>query len=142
MQCHEPGDLLALYGSLRRGEQAYREFALENRLQFVSPCIIAGNLHDFGEWPGLVEGEGRVTGELFRVIELETIGLLDNFEGCNQVNPDEGLFIRRLVPLLEPARKRAFVYFYNQDPACAPVISSGDWIAYIRSKNVHRCSRG
>lgn len=131
-------ELLALYGSLRRGQPPHVEFGLDRRLRFISPCVLSGLLHDFGEWPGLVAGQGRVVGELFEMVEPDTMQLLDGFEACDADHPEKGLFIRRLVPLVEPAATSASVYFYNRDPSAMPVITGGDWVRHLQARTALR----
>lgn len=127
---------IALYGSLRRGQRPHVDLGLDRLLRMVGPCTLKGTLHDFGDWPGLVEGEGRVHAELYEVMSPDALHTLDGYEACDPASPERGLFIRRLVPLVEPETVSAFVYFYNRDPATAPVISCGDWVRHHGERTV------
>lgn len=125
---------LALYGSLRRGQPAYRRLGLDRALRFAGPCVIAGALYDFGDWPGLVEGDGHATGELFEVVQRGVLRRLDAYEACNPARPAKGLFIRREVALVSPARMHAMVYFYNRETDDAPLVENGDWVRHLKQR--------
>ena len=125
---------LALYGSLRRGQPAYRRLGLDRALRFAGPCEISGALHDFGDWPGLVAGDGHVAGELYEVVQRGALAKLDAYEACNPARPAKGLFIRREVTLVSPARMRAMVYVFNRDTGDAPLIESGDWLRHLKER--------
>lgn len=134
MSSENQAKLIALYGSLRRRQPTYEALGLDRQLRFVGPCILEGVLHDFGEWPGLIEGKGRVAGELFEVVSQEALTQLDDYEACDLAEPDCGLFVRRLLPLAEPTDTHAFAYVYNGDIGEAPIVPGGDWIAYLATR--------
>jgi len=124
---------VAFYGTLRRGERAYLELGLEARLTDLGACRIRGLLLDLGAYPGLIEGDGDVTGELYGLPDPAILGELDFYELFDPARPETSEFIRRRVRLIEPDRD-AWVYFYNPDGVSplseAPehrVIVSGDW---------------
>ncbi len=124
---------VAFYGTLRQGERAYIELGLESRLTALGTVRIRGKLLDLGAYPGLVEGDGEVTGELYDLPDPTILGELDFYELFDPANPETSEFIRRRVRLAEPDRD-AWVYFHNPDGvsplAQAPahrVITSGDW---------------
>lgn len=125
---------IALYGSLRRGQQPHAKFGLNRHLELVGPCLLQGVLHDFGDWPGLVEGDGQVVAELYAMRRHDILEQLDTFEACDPVNPEKGLFVRRLVRLIEPAGISAYVYYYNHGTDGQPVITSGDWVRHLGGK--------
>lgn len=126
--------LIVLYGTLRRGQPPYDRLGLESRLRFVGPCMLKGILYDLGSYPGLIMGNNVVTGELFAVPEPKTLEELDAYEGCDHLNPERGLYIRRAVTLLQPSNTTAFVYFYNHDIAGHSIISDGDWVKHHTRK--------
>jgi gamma-glutamylcyclotransferase (GGCT)/AIG2-like uncharacterized protein YtfP len=73
--------LLFVYGSLMRGEAAHR--LLTGRATFVDDGHVAGTLLDLGRFPGLVDGPGRVWGEVWRLATPEVLRTLDEYEGYN-----------------------------------------------------------
>jgi len=122
--------LVALYGTLRRGEPGYRSLGLAEKLRFVSGCRIRGEIVDLGAYPGLIEGDGVVVGELNEIALEATLAELDAFEEFDAERPGDSLFVRRRVMLLRP-EAGAFVYCLNT--ALKPVdplriIPSGDWM--------------
>jgi gamma-glutamylcyclotransferase (GGCT)/AIG2-like uncharacterized protein YtfP len=78
----------------------------------------------------LVDGNGRVKGELYRLrdpaADLES---LDELEEYDPLHPETSLYVRRICdarmqngPVL-----RAWVYAYNRDVSAMEKIASGDW---------------
>jgi gamma-glutamylcyclotransferase (GGCT)/AIG2-like uncharacterized protein YtfP len=122
------GDLIAVYGLLRAGETGFAQFGLAHAFKDAGPCVIAGELWDLGRYPGLVDGEGRVLGELFEVIDPAVIGKLDAFEDYWPGDPARSRYDRRKVHLLEPDRQ-AWVYVWRLALDHAARIETGDWLA-------------
>lgn len=93
--------LLFVYGTLRRGfiNQAARR--LHARGQFAGHAVARGQLVHCGRYPGLIPGEGRVRGEVFRV-SPNLLRYLDAYEGSE---------FRRTLIRLHPSGQRAFAYF-------------------------------
>lgn len=123
--------LVAVYGTLRRGEPGWRQFRMDRRAACLGPCLIPGRLYDLGRYPGLVEGDGAVVGELHRLRAPYLLAALDRFEGARPDAPETGLFIRRMR-LIDPSVD-AIVYLYNdrREPramAHARPIEGGDWL--------------
>ena len=112
-------DFLFAYGTLMRGEPLYR--VLARRVTFVGEGHVAGRLMSLGRYPGLVDGRGRVRGELYRVDDPELLPAVDLAEGYN--------FDRRraLVTALDGRRVRAWLFRYTGPRATATTIPSGDW---------------
>lgn len=125
------GDLIALYGSLMRGLGAMDGISVGDRLRFVAPCKIEGQLFDLGAYPGLREGLGIVTGEVFDILDPEVIAVLDEFEDFLPDEPDESDYVRKRVRLIEPERTTAWVYVYNHVPPPSGLIEAGDWRAHL-----------
>lgn len=124
---------VAFYGTLRRGERAYTELGLEVRLLYLGECRIRGILLDLDAYPGMIEGDGTVVGELYGLPDPALLGELDFYELFDPVSPATSEFIRTRVRLIEPDRE-AWVYVFNPDgnspQAKRPVgriIASGDW---------------
>lgn len=121
---------IALYGTLRRGEAGYLSFGLSAKLRFVAGCRIRGQLVDLGAYPGLIDGDGVVVGELHEIDAAATLAELDALEEFDVTRQDESLFIRRSVTLLEPVGT-AYAYFLNtarQRVDRSRIIPSGDWL--------------
>jgi len=121
----EEPPFLLLYGSLRRGEPMFGELALEEALDFVGEVDFPGELYDLGDYPGAVAGEGRVRGELYRMMRPEILEALDRYEEYDQADPEGSLFVRRRVPI--EGIGEAWVYLFNGRPTGRWRIASGDW---------------
>ena len=119
------GDLLFVYGTLRRGERADlgRE---EIRCTFLGEDHINGKIYNVGTFPGLIAeamhfdpGKPFVTGDVFRLRDESIISQLDHYEGYphlyNRIETEtaKGLHV--------------WAYTYNHDVTEERLILSGDW---------------
>jgi len=106
--------LLFVYGTLMNGLSAHT-FLIDS--PFISHGILYGArlVHLRDGFPGVIEGEGTVFGEVYRVDEL-TLKAIDLFEEFNELFPEESFYIRKLKPVrLIPMNEfvEAWVYFLN-----------------------------
>lgn len=88
---------------------------------FLGEGAVRGRLLDLGRYPGLVDGDGRVRGEIYHLSDPELLPVLDREEGYN--------FERRraLVTLGNGRRARAWVYRYRGPQNRAVPIPDGDY---------------
>ena len=132
-------DYVAVYGSLRRGQQAESKMA---RMEFVGRGVISASLYALGWYPGIkFDGKGNFTiVEVFKLPKAEQLrGAilydLDGYEGYNERNPAGSLFVRRqtLVAMGEGEQELlSYVYEYNYPVNRAPLVENGDWNDYKR----------
>jgi gamma-glutamylcyclotransferase (GGCT)/AIG2-like uncharacterized protein YtfP len=126
-----PGELLFVYGRLRRGgAQAFRMEGAE----FIAKGSVPGMLYRLPGGPGLVRGEltsPRVTGELYRV----TPGHLQRLEALDGGDPEskakgESRRTRVLVHSLAIAGESWEAWAWEWTGPIDPVqrIRSGDWL--------------
>jgi gamma-glutamylcyclotransferase (GGCT)/AIG2-like uncharacterized protein YtfP len=87
----------------------------------VGAGTVRGTLLDLGRYPGLVEGRGRVRGEVYRLDDAELLPVLDREEGYN--------FERRraMVTLTGGRRAWAWLYRYRGPREGARAILDGDY---------------
>lgn len=122
---HDVLDRLFVYGTLRAGQTARSLIA-----GAIARCIAAearGLIYAFPMgYPGFVEGDGRVHGELLWLTDLPaTLGLLDAYEGedfarvITQVATDEGEIWSWTYVLADPAAIKL-----------GTLIADGDWVRY------------
>ena len=122
--------LLFIYGTLMPG------LRLEAQMQgarFVGPAHIAGRLIDVGRYPGLLHGDGQVTGEVYEVGDAH-LARLDGVEGVVSGDRAASQYWREEVTVLSgPLQgQRAQTYLYNRPvDGCTP-IAHGDYRRYIR----------
>jgi gamma-glutamylcyclotransferase (GGCT)/AIG2-like uncharacterized protein YtfP len=88
---------------------------------FLGQASVGGRLLDLGRYPGLIEGAGRVKGELYRLDDPELLPMLDRQEGYN--------FVRSIaiVTLARGRRARAWVYRYRGPRERAVPVPHGDY---------------
>ncbi|MFP4520257.1 MAG: gamma-glutamylcyclotransferase [Oceanicaulis sp.] len=122
------GDLIAVYGLLRAGEMGFEQFGLAHAFRDAGPCVLKGELFDLGRYPGLVQGEGRVIGELFEVLDPSVMARLDAWEDYWPDDPARSRYERRQTALIEPAGRNAWVYVWALGLQGATRIESGDWL--------------
>ena len=117
-----------VYGTLLQGEM--RHPVLDGS-QCLGPAMAGGRLVDLGRYPALVEGQGVVTGELYRV-NRATLEQLDRIEGYDAGNPSASLYRRESVEVRRFAdgrRERVLTYRYPRR-ADGEVIPHGDYRRY------------
>lgn len=102
---------------------------LKDKLLPHGKCLIPGNIYDMGRYPALkLSGERHsVHGELFKIDDLETLTLLDQYEARDNYDPDLPGFTRRLVELDFP-QQAAWVYEYDGPVQPERLIVSEKWL--------------
>jgi gamma-glutamylcyclotransferase (GGCT)/AIG2-like uncharacterized protein YtfP len=118
-----------------RGLGAMDELGIGDRLRFVGPCIISGELFDLGRYPGMRHGNGQVIAELYALLDVEVIRLLDDFEGYFADRPRESLYLREEIALTSPSDAKAWTYVYNEVPDAITRVVSGDWRAHLKERS-------
>jgi gamma-glutamylcyclotransferase (GGCT)/AIG2-like uncharacterized protein YtfP len=112
---------LFVYGTLRKGE---RRNSILKGSQFIGYAKAKGFLlYKIEDFPGMVEGDGEVVGEVYEIPE----SLLKELDWIERV-PD--LFRRELIEvMLEDGQVvSAYAYIYNGEiEDDDEIISSGDW---------------
>ena len=88
---------------------------------FLGRGRVRGALLDLGSHPGLVDGEGWVHGELYRLRDRELLRVLDREEGYNFERCRAG------VRLAGGRGSRAWVYRYRGSRRRAVPILDGDY---------------
>jgi gamma-glutamylcyclotransferase (GGCT)/AIG2-like uncharacterized protein YtfP len=126
------GELLFVYGTLRRGVCANRFRHLMRGCVYQTKGSLQGRLYEVAGYPGAVATErprDRVQGELYRIIDDQALIRLDAYEACSGGFPEPHEFVRRRLPVtLESGRKvLAWVYLFNHDTAGLRQIRSGDY---------------
>ena len=88
---------------------------------FLGDARVRGTLLDLRGYPGLVDGAGWVSGELYRLHDRELLHVLDRAEGYNFERRRAG------VSLADGRRSRAWVYRYRGSRDRAVLIAHGDY---------------
>lgn len=128
---HE-ADYIVFYGTLMRGFPTQDHLGLRTLVSYQGDCLVGGDLHDLGLYPGLVQGDGQARGELYRVDDPAALSILDQFEDYHPGDPDGSEYLRLLVDLRRPARK-AWIYYLNREPKPSEeLIPGGCWKDHYR----------
>ena len=92
-----------------------------------------GRLVDVGRYPGLLHGEGTVTGEVYRVSDAQ-LARLDEVEEMVPGDRAASQYWREQVTVLEGALagQSVWTYVYNQPVDGLTPIAHGDYRRYIR----------
>ena len=104
-----------------------------NGARFLGAAQVPGRLVDVGRYPGLLHGEGVVTGEVYEV-DAAHLARLDVVEGLVPGNRAASQYWREEVTVasgpLQGQRVQTYVYNRPVD-GCTP-IAHGDYRRYIR----------
>ena len=121
---------LFIYGTLMPGLRLEGEM---RGARFVGPAQVSGRLVDVGRFPGLLQGEGQVTGEVYAVDEAH-LARLDVVEGMVRGDPDTSQYWREDVIVLSGTLQGQWVqtYVYNRPTDGFTPITHGDYRRYIR----------
>ncbi len=119
-----------VYGTLLKGMSRAHSLASAT---FCGLGTIKASLYDLGAYPGIVEGDGTVYGELYDV-DATTLKTLDDIEGYFQNNPRLSLYLRTEVEVTlfnDATTETAYTYLYNSRHLDNYVyIESGDYRRY------------
>ena len=122
-------DYLFVYGTLVRNSKHNSEFMLD-KMEYVGTGKIHGKMYDLGEYPGVIENnEKYVYGEIYRAHDLKILSAIDEYEGVDHIEPQKGLYIRKITnAILDHGKEiQVFAYFYNKSIKNAKEIPSGKW---------------
>jgi gamma-glutamylcyclotransferase (GGCT)/AIG2-like uncharacterized protein YtfP len=125
---------VVLYGSLRRGQSNFTRLRLAAALRFARTVRFRGLMYDLGHYPGVVDGDGEVVGELFAILDPGVVARLDELEVYRPhdlaiYDPATGKGSLYLRTVVEAGGVPAHLYLYN-GPASELVkpVASGDWV--------------
>ena len=121
---------LFIYGTLMPG---LRLEAQMHGAQFLGPAQVPGRLVDVGRYPGLLQGDGQVTGEVYEVDDAH-LARLDGVEGVVPGDRAASQYWRENVTVLSGPLQGQLVqtYVFNRPvEGCTP-IPHGDYRRYIR----------
>jgi gamma-glutamylcyclotransferase (GGCT)/AIG2-like uncharacterized protein YtfP len=122
--------LLFIYGTLMPGLRLEVQM---HGARFMGPAQVPGRLVDVGRFPGLLLGDGQVTGEVYEV-DAAHLARLDGVEGLVPGDRSASQYWREEVKVsggpLQGQPVQTYVYNRPTD-GCTP-IAHGDYRRYIR----------
>ena len=122
---------LFAYGTLMRDAGHPMHKVLSRGAQYLGEAWFTGRLYRVHHYPGVVASnnpDDKVFGELYALSSLrETLGELDDYEGCGVGASKPTEFVRSLahVHRSDGASVEAWIYLYNRPVGGAPRILSG-----------------
>ena len=124
-----PLEKIFVYGTLMRGE--IRSSTTEQIcIGEGKSATVKGDLADLGAFPGMIEGDGTIKGELYHLDQVYTaLQTLDSIEGFYGYGSEDSLYNRTIVKVqTDDGIEWAWTYMYNeQNGSLNPKIKSGDW---------------
>lgn len=123
---------LFVYGTLMSHTESEMARRLGREAVSLGPATIQGVLFRISWYPGLVEGDGRVHGEVFRLSDpASSLAWLDAYEGIVPADPaghrGEYERVERTVLLESGGSLTSWVYLYCADVSRAEVMPEGRW---------------
>jgi gamma-glutamylcyclotransferase (GGCT)/AIG2-like uncharacterized protein YtfP len=122
-------DSVFVYGLLKRGFSLHHHMAQGT---FAGDATARGILYSLGEYPGMVDGDGSVLGELYRFDDVAVaLELLDEVEEYDPLEPERSLYVRTVRPVTlrsSDAPVPAWCYLYNRSVKDLTRIASGAFL--------------
>ena len=121
---------LFIYGTLMPGLRLEAEMHGAQRL---GASCVPGRLVDVGRYPGLLQGQGTVTGEVYRVSDAQ-LARLDEVEDMVVGDRAASQYWRERVKVQSGALagQPVWTYVYNRPVDGLTPIPHGDYRRYIR----------
>jgi gamma-glutamylcyclotransferase (GGCT)/AIG2-like uncharacterized protein YtfP len=136
------GELLFVYGSLRKDSKNDMHQLLARNSTFVGAGRIQGELYDLGTHPGVVIGErcsDTVVGEVYALTSDQVADMwqvLDRYEGCGPDDPGPHEYRRQVVRVIldNGDELDAWAYILATRPRTAVSVPGADYIDWQRQK--------
>jgi gamma-glutamylcyclotransferase (GGCT)/AIG2-like uncharacterized protein YtfP len=107
------------YGTLRRFESNYYDLALDKDSNYLYTCKLQGfDMYDLGGYPGVVEGQGTIIGDLFEAHNLAVLTRICFLE------VGDG-YMEKKVSVLNT---EAIIYILESLPEDSKPIETGNWL--------------
>ena len=107
---------------------------------FRGRATCRGILYGAGSYPALVKSDGpndRVVGEVYELQNpREVIPILDEYEGFDEGNPSESLFLREQnhVELESGEVVKVWLYYFNRPVDPLDRIEGGDFATWVSGR--------
>ena len=124
-------EYLFVYGTLMRASGHPMHRLLHRHTRYLEKGTIGGRLYKIDGYPGMVDGEGRVYGEIYRILQIQPLfAILDEYEECapSYPEPHEYRRVRRQITGMSGRHYHAWVYLYARPIDGRALIVSGDYL--------------
>lgn len=126
-------ELIAVYGSLRRGGKAN---ILMSGCTYIAQDCLAGRLYDMGGFPAArinAAGFAPVVCDIYQLPSnvaqrAKIITKIDHYEGYFATDMKQSLFIRRRTLTIGRQSSWVWAYDYTLETDAGTLIDSGDWL--------------
>jgi len=131
-----PPIVLAVYGTLRRGER--NDYFLAGST-FLGRGVVRGRLHvmprstlrEYAYPALLLAGSSRVVVEVYELPDEATLAAIDELEAFDPADEAASQYVRRSVAVIDGPVSVAWSYLYNGPPEeIGEAIPDGDWVAH------------
>ena len=125
-----PGDLLFVYGLLRKGAPHEMARLLEDKATYICTGRTRGLLYQISYYPGTILGKHNswVTGDIYRIDNMDLWHQIDRFEGFP--TNDEYRLVKAYVET-NVASMKCLIYEFNRSTYGMQQITSGDFLQYL-----------
>jgi gamma-glutamylcyclotransferase (GGCT)/AIG2-like uncharacterized protein YtfP len=129
-------DVVAVYGTLRRGERNYERL---RGTAFLGSGVVGGALYDVPTAPGRPfpypafrpGNDGHVPVELYLLPDADLLADLDAFEGFDPADDAGSQYARRVIDVIDGPVRRAWIYVHQGPEAeLGEPIPDADWVRY------------
>lgn len=110
-----------------RGHENEFGQCLRANAEWVSLAVFAGRLYRIDWYPGAVDGDSEVHGELYSFSSPDLLEKLDAYEECSPDFPEPHEYRREKRPVWLPDGQmvKAWIWLYNHSTANATFIPDG-----------------
>lgn len=119
-----------VYGTLRHEYNGHMSnYLRENARLITNRATTRGEMYMLG-YPGVIDGDDLIHGDVFEVQSDEVLTQLDAYEG----HPNLFERQKRFINMPDGEQVEAWIYVYQGNPNPDRRIESGDYLAHIASR--------
>jgi gamma-glutamylcyclotransferase (GGCT)/AIG2-like uncharacterized protein YtfP len=128
---------LFIYGTLLLDDNVFAKY-LRQHAALTATGKLKGYLYDTGNYPAAIadnKAHSFIHGAIVEFDDDNVLTTLDPYEGYGEGQPQPYLFLREIVDIeTEKGIAKCWIYLYNHPTDNLALISSGDYLSYIKKK--------
>jgi gamma-glutamylcyclotransferase (GGCT)/AIG2-like uncharacterized protein YtfP len=127
-----------VYGTLMTGYGNHNRIVKGTTI-YIREASTIGTLYSVGGFPGLIEGENDIEGQLLFIdpkLYDRVLERMDRLEGYYKERPKTSMYIRKKKNIMDNDSGsiiEAWVYYWNGTRSL-PIVESGSWREYTNPK--------